>query len=44
MSSTPHAIPDKNTNEAITAVKFLKLVALDDRTNLYEIVEQLNWF
>lgn len=37
MSSTPHSIPDKNTAEAITAVKFLKLVALDDRTNLYEI-------
>lgn len=37
MSSTPHSIPDKATAEAITAVKFLKLVALDDRTNLYEI-------
>ena len=32
MSTTPHQIPDKTTNEAITAVKFLKLVALDDRT------------
>ena len=37
MSSTPHSIPDKNTAEAVTAVKFLKLVALDDRNNLYEI-------
>jgi hypothetical protein len=40
MSSTPHAIPDK----AITAVKFLKLVALDGRTSLYEIVVQANVF
>ena len=37
MSSTPHALSDKNTNEAITAVKFLKMVAMDDRSNLYEI-------
>ena len=37
MSSTPHSIPDKQAAEAVTAVKFLKLVALDDRTNLYEI-------
>ena len=37
MSSTPHNIPDKQAAEAVVAVKFLKLVALDDRTNLYEI-------
>lgn len=37
MSSTPHNIPDKKTADAVTTVKFLKLVALDDRTNLCEI-------